>query len=115
MKQTGAARFLKTAMRFLSYHIRKGAKRRDVTYSFLFMHADGDQFGQIASLIDAAAIRPVSDRVFPFESTQEALAYVETGRAKGKIVCTSSQRSRRVPRRSHCCVAQSNIGTRASR
>ena len=26
------------------------------------------------------------DRVFPFESTREALAYVETGRAKGKVV-----------------------------
>ena len=26
------------------------------------------------------------DRVFPFESTNEALAYIETGRAKGKVV-----------------------------
>ncbi|WP_165904425.1 zinc-binding dehydrogenase, partial [Paraburkholderia hospita] len=77
---------LKTAMRFLSYRIRKAAKRRDVNYSFLFMRADGDQLGQIASLVEAGAIRPVIDRVFPFESTQEALAYVETGRAKGKVV-----------------------------
>jgi NADPH:quinone reductase-like Zn-dependent oxidoreductase len=26
------------------------------------------------------------DRVFPFESTNEAMAYVEGGRAKGKVV-----------------------------
>jgi len=26
------------------------------------------------------------DRVFPFESINEAMAYVETGRAKGKVV-----------------------------
>jgi NADPH:quinone reductase-like Zn-dependent oxidoreductase len=26
------------------------------------------------------------DRVFPFESANEALAYVESGRAKGKVV-----------------------------
>ncbi|BFG81118.1 NADP-dependent oxidoreductase [Paraburkholderia terrae] len=84
--QIGASWFLKTAMRFLSYRIRKAAKRRDVNYSFLFMRADGDQLDQIASLIEAGAIRPVIDRVFPFESTQEALAYVETGRAKGKVV-----------------------------
>jgi len=25
-------------------------------------------------------------RVFPFDSTKEAMAYVETGRAKGKVV-----------------------------
>ncbi|OUL80758.1 zinc-binding oxidoreductase [Paraburkholderia hospita] len=73
-------------MRFLSYRIRKAAKHHDVTYSFLFMRADGDQLGQIASLIEAGAIRPVIDRAFPFESTREALAYVETGHAKGKVV-----------------------------
>jgi alcohol dehydrogenase len=84
--QIGASWFLKTAMRFLSYRIRKAAKRRDVNYSFLFMRADGDQLGQIASLVEAGAIRPVIDRVFAFESTREALAYVETGRAKGKVV-----------------------------
>jgi NADPH:quinone reductase-like Zn-dependent oxidoreductase len=26
------------------------------------------------------------DRVFPFEAAKAALAYVETGRAKGKVV-----------------------------
>ncbi len=32
------------------------------------------------------ALRPVVDNVFPFDQTPEALAYVETGRAKGKVV-----------------------------
>ena len=41
---------------------------------------------EITRLIDAGIIRPVVDRVFPFEATNEALAYVETGRAKGKVV-----------------------------
>ena len=85
-KELGASWFLKTAMRFLSYRIRKAAKRHGVSYSFVFMRADGGQLSQIATLIDAAAIRPVIDRVFPFESTKEAMAYVETGRAKGKVV-----------------------------
>jgi NADPH:quinone reductase-like Zn-dependent oxidoreductase len=30
----------------------------------------------------------VVDKVFPFASTNEAIRYVETGRAKGKIVIT---------------------------
>ena len=73
-------------MGFLSYRIRAEAKRRQATYSFLFMRANGDQLSKITSLIDAGIIRPVMDRVFPFPSTDEAMAYVEAGRAKGKVV-----------------------------
>jgi NADPH:quinone reductase-like Zn-dependent oxidoreductase len=50
------------------------------------MTANGGQLGKITSLIEAGDISPVVDRVFPFEKTNEALAYVETGRAKGKVV-----------------------------
>jgi NADPH:quinone reductase-like Zn-dependent oxidoreductase len=66
---------------FLSYGIRAKAKRRDVVYSFLFMRADGGQLGEIAHLVDEGIIHPVVDRVFPFTSTKEAMAYVEAGRA----------------------------------
>ena len=57
-----------------------------MSYSFLFMRASGDQLREIARLIDSGIIRPVVDRVFPFESTNEAMAYVDKGRAKGKVV-----------------------------
>ena len=85
-KEFGANWFLIQAMRVLSFQIRRRAKRRGVTYSFLFMRASGDQLGELGSLIDSGVIRPVVDRIFPFESTTEALAYVEKGRAKGKVV-----------------------------
>lgn len=85
-KDQGLSWFLVQIMRLLSFRIRRNARRRGVDYSFLFMRADGDQLRQIASLIDAGIIAPVVDRVFPFESTRDALAYVETGRAKGKVV-----------------------------
>ena len=77
---------VKQAMHLLSYRIRKAAKRRRVSYSFLFMKASGDQLREIGRLIDAKDIRPVVDRVYPFESMEEALAHVDTGRAKGKVV-----------------------------
>jgi NADPH:quinone reductase-like Zn-dependent oxidoreductase len=73
-------------VRLLSSGVRRRATRRGVTYSFLFVRASGHPLREIASLIDAGAIRPIVDRVFPFASTNEALAYVETGRAKGKVV-----------------------------
>lgn len=85
-KDQGLSWILRQGVRVLSYGIRKKAKRHHVNYSFLFMKADGDQLREITSLIDADVIRPVVDRLFPFESTREALAYVETGRAKGKVV-----------------------------
>lgn len=50
------------------------------------MRADGAQLSQITSLIEAGIIRPIMDRVFPFEAANEALAYIETGRSKGKVV-----------------------------
>ena len=75
-------------MRLLSHRIRTAARRRRVSYSFLFMKANGDQLRQIGGLLDERKIRPVLDRVYPFESMAEALAHVETGRAKGKVVVT---------------------------
>ena len=77
---------LKLVIRMLSRSVRKQAKRLGVRYSFLLMHADGRQLEQIAALIDKSILRPVVDKVFPFSQTPDALAYVETGRAKGKVV-----------------------------
>lgn len=48
--------------------------------------ASGAQLKKITALIEAGAIRPVIDKVFPLEQTNQALAYVESGRAKGKVV-----------------------------
>lgn len=85
-KEIGLPWFMKLIMRVLSFGVRKKAKSLRVSFSFLFMKANGAQLSEITSLIDAGTIRPVMDRVFPFESVKEALAYVESGRAKGKVV-----------------------------
>jgi NADPH:quinone reductase-like Zn-dependent oxidoreductase len=77
---------LRQVMRLLSLGIRRRAAARGVQYSFLFMRANGNQLGQITTLIDKGAIRPVVERIFPFDDTNEALALVETGRGKGKVV-----------------------------
>ena len=85
-RSIGASWVLRMVMSALSRGIRAQAKRRQVQYSFLFMRPNGGQLAKIASLIDNGVIRPVVDRVFPFASTKEAMAYVEAGRAKGKVV-----------------------------
>ena len=85
-QEISAPGFVRLVMRLLSAGIRRRAKSRGVDYSFLFMKANGSQLRQISQLIDAGVIRPVVDKVFPFTQTNEALAYVAAGRAKGKVV-----------------------------
>lgn len=85
-KAQGLAWPLRQVMRLLSLSIRRKARRQDVRYSFLFMRANGAQLQEITTLIEAGEISPVLDRTFAFESTGEALNYVEQGRAKGKVI-----------------------------
>ena len=85
-KEAGLNPFLKLVMYLLSRGVRKKAKALGVRYSFLFMRAQGQQLSEITRLIESGVIRPVIDKVYPFEKTGDALAYVETGRAKGKVV-----------------------------
>ncbi|MEP6876974.1 MAG: NADP-dependent oxidoreductase [Burkholderiales bacterium] len=85
-REVEAPGFVRLVMRLLSSGVRRKARGLGIGYSFLFMKASGSQLREITRLIEAGAIRPVMDRVFPFASTNEALAYVEAGRAKGKVV-----------------------------
>ncbi|MHA6646010.1 NADP-dependent oxidoreductase [Mesorhizobium sp. A623] len=79
---------LRLVLRVMSSGIRRKAKRAGVDYSFLFMRADGRQLDRITKLIEDGTIRPVVDRVFPFGQLNDAFAYIDTGRAKGKVVVT---------------------------
>ncbi|WP_329126359.1 NADP-dependent oxidoreductase [Streptomyces sp. NBC_01465] len=86
-RELGANPVLRLAMTALSARTRRQAKRLGVTYSFLFMKASGVQLRELTPLIDTGKIRPLVDRVFPFDETLQAMEYVEKGRAKaGKVV-----------------------------
>ncbi|MDN5768213.1 MAG: NADP-dependent oxidoreductase [Humibacillus sp.] len=84
-KQLGKS-LLGPVMALMSRKVRSKAKKLGVRYSFFFMHADGAQLAHLASLYDSGALRPVLDRAFPFSETLEAMAYVESGKANGKVV-----------------------------
>ncbi|MBN8709209.1 MAG: NADPH:quinone oxidoreductase [Verrucomicrobia bacterium 61-8] len=77
---------LKSVVGLLSGGIIRRAKKKGATYSFLFVHPDGGQLAEIGELLKAGKIRPVIDNVFPFDQAKAALAYLERGRAKGKVV-----------------------------
>lgn len=70
----------------MSARMIRQARQIGANYTFLFVHPDGDQLAEIGKIIEAGHIVPVIDKVFPFNQTKEALAYLEEGRAKGKVV-----------------------------
>ena len=86
-KQLGAPKFMGVVMGLLSRKVQQ-ARKLAVGYSFLFMQANGAQLRELATLYDAGHLRPVIDKTFPFDQTLQALAYVEQGRANGKVVIT---------------------------
>lgn len=77
---------IKFVFGLLSGGIIRKAKKIGSNYSFLFVRSDGEQLAHIGELLRQGTIRPVIDKVFPFDQTKEALAYLATGRAKGKVV-----------------------------
>jgi NADPH:quinone reductase-like Zn-dependent oxidoreductase len=77
---------LKFVFGLMSRKIMRLAKKRDVAYSFLFMHPDGAQLAKIGELLETERIQPVIDKVFPFEQAKEALEYLAQGHSKGKVV-----------------------------
>ena len=85
-KESGLNWFFQQVMRLLSSRIRRKAKRRGISYSFVFMRASGEQLSKIKSLIESGVVRQVVDRIFPFQAINEAMDYLATGRARGKVV-----------------------------
>ncbi|URN95769.1 MAG: NADP-dependent oxidoreductase [Candidatus Pristimantibacillus lignocellulolyticus] len=85
-KKYGSGLFKTMLFSAASYKLTKLEKKHNVQYTFLFMEPSGDQLRIIADFIETGKIKPVIDRVFPFEDAQKAMEYSEEGRAKGKIV-----------------------------
>jgi NADPH:quinone reductase-like Zn-dependent oxidoreductase len=79
---------LRLAIAGLSLKTRQAARRHSVRYSFLFMRASGAQLNEITKLIETNVLRPIVDRAYPFDEAPQALAHVESGRTKGKVLIT---------------------------
>jgi alcohol dehydrogenase len=84
----GGRRALAVVFWVISYGIRSRARRAGIGYRYLFMHPSGSDLAQLAELIETEKLKVVIDRTYPFANIAEALSYLETGRAKGKVVVT---------------------------
>jgi NADPH:quinone reductase-like Zn-dependent oxidoreductase len=88
IKDLGGRRVLSAVFWMISYGIRSRARRAGISYRYLFMHPSGSDLAQLADLIEREKLKVIVDKAYPFAKISEALAYVESGRAKGKVVVT---------------------------
>jgi NADPH:quinone reductase-like Zn-dependent oxidoreductase len=51
-------------------------------------HGSGEDLAILAGMIQSGALTPVVDRSFPLAESAEAMRYLETGRARGKVIVT---------------------------
>jgi NADPH:quinone reductase-like Zn-dependent oxidoreductase len=69
-----------------SFKVRAQARKMNVSYRFLFMHPSGAELAELGQLIEQEKLKVIVDRKFPFEQIADAMAYVESAKAKGKVV-----------------------------
>jgi NADPH:quinone reductase-like Zn-dependent oxidoreductase len=82
----GMGRLLTALLWVANTKIRRRSRRRGVSYRSLMMHPSRDDLDVLARLVDGGELKPVTDRVFPFEQIPDAFAYLEEGHAKGKVI-----------------------------
>lgn len=85
-KEFGLSWVKQFAMGLISRKTHKTAQKYGTSYEFLFMQPNGEQLETIKNWVETGQIRPIVDKVFAFDDTQNALEYSESGRAKGKII-----------------------------
>lgn len=69
-----------------SVKARRLARQHGVQYAYHFMHPDGRELEVIGELIEGGKVRALVDKIYPLEQAREALAHVESGRTRGKVV-----------------------------
>jgi NADPH:quinone reductase-like Zn-dependent oxidoreductase len=90
IRDLGSSRALSAIFWLISYGIRSRARRAGISYRYLFMHPSGSELALLAELIEQGKLKAIIDRTYPLAKIVEALAYVESGRAKGKVVVAVS-------------------------
>jgi alcohol dehydrogenase len=85
-QRMGAGLLVRVAVWLMSRRVYAASAKAGASYCWFFTEPNGEQLREIAGLVDSGAIKPVIDREFAFGQLPAALAYLEKGRARGKVV-----------------------------
>jgi alcohol dehydrogenase len=85
-RREGAGLLVRIAVWLMGRKVYAASAKAGAGYCWYFTEPNGDQLRDIGVLVDRGAIKPVIDREFAFDQLPAALIYLETGRARGKVV-----------------------------
>jgi alcohol dehydrogenase len=85
-RREGAGLVVRIAVWLMGRKVYAASAAAGAAYVWFFTESNGEQLRDIAALVECGAIKPVIDREFAFDKLPEALAYLEAGRARGKVV-----------------------------
>jgi NADPH:quinone reductase-like Zn-dependent oxidoreductase len=71
---------------WLSRKPRAAAKQRRVRYRYWFMREDGAQLAQLLAMLENGALQVWIDQRFPLAQADQALAFAEAGKVRGKVL-----------------------------
>jgi alcohol dehydrogenase len=61
-------------------------RQKNIFYKHVWSYPNKEKLDYIRTRIEKGEIKAVVDKVFDFENAIEALEYLETNRAKGKVI-----------------------------
>lgn len=88
LKKVGVAKFFRILFQLKGSLLMYKMKRKNVFYKHVWSYPNKKSLDYISTLIEKGEIKPVNDKAFPFEKSVEALNYLKTNRAKGKVTIT---------------------------
>ena len=71
--------------------LSKRIKEKSATYKFTWMQPNAEQLKEISAMVEAGAIKPIVDQIYPFNKGIEAFEYVSKDSAKGKVIISMTQ------------------------
>lgn len=93
-KGAGLGWFKTMLLSLVSRKLTALEKKTQTHYHFLFMKPNGAQLTEIKLLLEEKRLIPVIDRVFEFANAPQAMEYLESGRAKGKVIVSMKSETR---------------------
>lgn len=66
--------------------VEQQARDRECIYEHVFMQPSGKDLTELATYYENGVLRTVIDRTFPLTESVQAMAHLESNKAKGKVV-----------------------------
>jgi NADPH:quinone reductase-like Zn-dependent oxidoreductase len=72
--------------------LSKLIREKSADYKFTWMQPDAGQLQEITSMVEEGDIKPTVDLIYSFEDGIDAYEYLSTGKAKGKVIISLSEK-----------------------